>query len=158
MALLSSSSHSNGVSERDKKTRFQTSILARIGHKDTTGSLSDRTWHNEAPGAHGKTGGEAGTDVHSASMRSYFSSDNLEQNENANVLPEMLRYVKIICNEMQNKHQQDDRQEHFRSEWRTIALVVDRLLLITFFIVTSFTTAIIFMNVPSRAKLSDFTD
>ena len=156
VALLSSSS--NGVSERDKRSRFHTGILGRIGHKDTTGSLSDKTWHTDTQGASVKGAAEQQSDVQNASMRTYFSSDNIEQTDNANVMPELLRYVKIICGEMQGKHQQDERQEHFRSEWRTIALVVDRLLLIVFFIVTAFTTAIIFINVPSRAKLSDFVD
>ena len=88
--------------------------------------------------------------------RAFYLPSDSTSSDASKIMPELLHHVRIISNELQTKHKSDQQEEHYRSEWRTVALVVDRLLLITFFIITVFTTAVIFMNVPSHHKLADY--
>ena len=64
------------------------------------------------------------------------------------ILCELLSHVRQINEEMHARHSGKDTEEHYKSEWRMVALVLDRILLIIFFIMTLFTCVTIFVNVP----------
>ncbi len=72
----------------------------------------------------------------------YSSSDS------AGVLGEMLCHVKQMNEEIHTRHVASDADEQYKSEWRMVALVLDRILLILFFTMTVFTCVVIFVNVP----------
>ena len=61
---------------------------------------------------------------------------------------EMLSHVKQMNEEIHQRHVVDDADEHYKSEWRMVALALDRILLILFFLMTLFTCIVIFINVP----------
>ena len=80
--------------------------------------------------------------------------NNIEQAEeytctdSNSVLCELLNHVKQINEELHGRHTNQDADEVYKCEWRMVALVLDRLLLIIFFIITVFTCVVIFVNVP----------
>ena len=138
-------------------SHFTSNILNNIGHKSTPPRNQYKsTWSGGGGGvstANHRSGGGATelNDIQSASMRSYYSYSDGDggSGEGGSLLPELLHHVRIIADELRNKHVMDETEEQCKSEWRTVALVIDRLLLITFFIVTVFTCSVIFINVPS---------
>ena len=84
-------------------------------------------------------------------VRGHFSnhvSDTFDQSDSGSVLLELLGHVKQLNEELHQRHASDDTEEHYKSEWRMVALVLDRILLILFFIMTVFTCVVIFVNVP----------
>ena len=72
----------------------------------------------------------------------------VDYTDNGSVICELLHYVKQINEEMHSRHINHDVDDHYKSEWRMVALVLDRVLLILFFIITVFTSLVIFINVP----------
>ena len=64
------------------------------------------------------------------------------------ILCELLSHVKQLNEEIHQRHMTGDTDDHYKSEWRMVALVLDRILLILFFCVTVFTSTVIFINVP----------
>ena len=68
--------------------------------------------------------------------------------ESSALLSELLQHVRQINEEMHSRASSKDTDEHYKSEWRMVALVLDRILLIVFFIMTLFTCVTIFVNVP----------
>ena len=64
------------------------------------------------------------------------------------LLSELLTHVRQINEEMHSRASGQDTDDHYKSEWRMVALVLDRILLIIFFIMTLFTCVTIFVNVP----------
>ena len=65
------------------------------------------------------------------------------------VLCELLSQVKQIGSDLHENHRVSEFDTLYKSEWRKVALVLDRLLLITFFVVTCITCGTIFINVPA---------
>lgn len=77
------------------------------------------------------------------------TSEAFTDSSNSNsILCELLSHVKQINEEMHGRHTTKDADEVYKSEWRMVALVLDRLLLIIFFVMTVFTCVVIFVNVP----------
>ena len=68
-----------------------------------------------------------------------------EQNE---AMCDMLSHVKMLNEEIHQRHVAKDADDHYKSEWRMVALILDRILLILFFLMTTFTCVVIFINVP----------
>ena len=68
--------------------------------------------------------------------------------DSTGILGEMLCHVKQMNEEIHQRHVSADADEQYKSEWRMVALVLDRILLILFFIMTVFTCVVIFVNVP----------
>ena len=64
------------------------------------------------------------------------------------VMGDMLSHVRMMNEEIHQRHVAQDADEHYKSEWRMVALILDRILLILFFLMTSFTCIVIFINVP----------
>ena len=75
-------------------------------------------------------------------------TDSGEYSDNGSVICELLHHVKQINEELHSRNVNRDVDDHYKSEWRMVALVLDRILLIIFFIVTVFTSVVIFINVP----------
>lgn len=72
----------------------------------------------------------------------------LDQSDSTSVLVELLNHMKQLTEELHHRHVTDDTDAHYKSEWRMVALVLDRILLLIFFIMTVFTCVVIFVNVP----------
>ncbi len=76
--------------------------------------------------------------------------DNTDLTDNNAVLGELLAHVRQLNEEIHQRHIGSDADEHYKSEWRMVALILDRILLIIFFIMTVFTCVVIFVNVPDQ--------
>ncbi len=74
---------------------------------------------------------------------------DLGEGSNNEALYELVSHVKQINEELHQRYVSQDGDDQLKSEWRMIAVVLDRLLLIIFLIMTIFTSIIIFVNVPS---------
>ena len=74
--------------------------------------------------------------------------DLLDDPDDQSVIGDLLSHVKQLNEEIHNRHTSQEAEEHYKSEWRMVALVLDRMLLIIFFIITILTSVIIFVNVP----------
>ena len=72
-----------------------------------------------------------------------------DSGDNSSMLQELLHHVKQLTEELHQRHINSDADTHFKSEWRMVALVLDRLLLIIFFIITVLTSTVIFLNQPN---------
>ena len=75
----------------------------------------------------------------------HYPTDN---QEGSVVMGDMLSHVRMINEEMHQRHVAQDADEHYKSEWRMVALVLDRIFLILFFLMTSIMSIVIFVNVP----------
>ena len=78
-----------------------------------------------------------------AEPRDYEGSDT------NTLLYELLSHVKQVNEEIHQHLSAMETDDILKSEWRLVALILDRLLLILFFIMTCFTSIVIFINVPS---------
>lgn len=78
----------------------------------------------------------------------HHHTDVTDYTDNGSVMCELLHHVKQINEELHSRHVNKDVDDHYKSEWRMVALVLDRMLLIIFFIITVFTSVVIFINVP----------
>ena len=74
-----------------------------------------------------------------------YPTDN---REGGVVMGDILSHVRMVNEEIHQRHVAQDADEHYKSEWRMVALVLDRILLILFFLVTSIMSIVIFVNVP----------
>lgn len=75
-------------------------------------------------------------------------SNPFYDNSERGLLTELVFHVKQINEELRQRHITRNAVDYYKSEWRMVALVLDRILLIVFFIITVFTCVIIFINVP----------
>ena len=64
------------------------------------------------------------------------------------IMSELLSNTRSITEEIHSRNIAKDVDDHYKSEWRMVALVLDRILLILFFLMTLFTCIVIFINVP----------
>ena len=64
------------------------------------------------------------------------------------IMADVLTNVRQLNEEIHSRHVTQDMDEYYKSEWRMVALVLDRLLLILFFILTVLICVTIFVNVP----------
>lgn len=80
------------------------------------------------------------------SQQDYSSS--FSQPPQNDAVPEILNHVRQLNEELHVRHVNRNMEDHYKGEWRMVALVLDRLLLITFFVMTVFTGVVIFVNVP----------
>lgn len=71
-----------------------------------------------------------------------------EYTDTNSLLCELVAHVKQINEELHMRHYDKEHDEQYKSEWQLVALVLDRCLLVIFFIMTSFICVIIFVNVP----------
>ena len=78
--------------------------------------------------------------------------DTSDLSDSNTVLGELLAHVRQLNEEIHQRHIGNDADEHYKSEWRMVALILDRILLILFFIMTVFTCVVIFVNVPDWKK------
>lgn len=78
--------------------------------------------------------------------RTFTEPDYMEQGDS--VMQELMSHVKQINEELHQRHTAQEHEEQLKSEWRMVAHVLDRLLLILFFLMTIFTSAVIFVNIP----------
>ena len=78
----------------------------------------------------------------------FGNHDTSDLSDNNTVLGELLAHVRQLNEEIHQRHIGNDADEHYKSEWRMVALILDRILLILFFIMTVFTCVVIFVNVP----------
>ena len=74
--------------------------------------------------------------------------EDVDLGDASSVMCEVLSHVRQLNEEIHNRHTASDSDHHYKSEWRMVALVLDRMLLILFFIITVFTCVVIFVNVP----------
>ena len=82
--------------------------------------------------------------IHDTLERRY-PTDN---REGGVVMGDILSHVRMVNEEIHQRHVAQDADEHYKSEWRMVALVLDRILLILFFLMTSIMSIVIFVNVP----------
>ena len=82
----------------------------------------------------------------------FGNHDTGDLSDNNTVLGELLAHVRQLNEEIHQRHIGNDADEHYKSEWRMVALILDRILLILFFIMTVFTCVVIFVNVPDWKK------
>ena len=82
----------------------------------------------------------------------FGNHDTSDLSDNNTVLGELLAHVRQLNEEIHQRHIGNDADEHYKSEWRMVALILDRILLILFFIMTVFTCVVIFVNVPDWKK------
>ena len=85
----------------------------------------------------------------------FGNHDTSDLSDNNTVLGELLAHVRQLNEEIHQRHIGNDADEHYKSEWRMVALILDRILLILFFIMTVFTCVVIFVNVPDWKKWID---
>ena len=80
--------------------------------------------------------------------RQYIQPEITDLSDKETVRLELLSSVRQMNDRLHMRHSNSDKDEYYKSEWRMVALVLDRLLLIVFFIMTVFICVAIFVNVP----------
>jgi hypothetical protein len=74
--------------------------------------------------------------------------DQADRPDCLNILSELTTIIDQINADLRRNYKHANNEELRKSEWRKVALVLDRLLLIAFFVVTCFACTAIFANVP----------
>jgi hypothetical protein len=74
--------------------------------------------------------------------------DPSDRSDCLNILCELASVIGQINSDLSRNNKRAHKEELRKSEWRKVALVLDRLLLITFFVITCLACTAIFANVP----------
>ena len=104
--------------------------------------------HNDRPSPHRVRSHQRTTNHHVNNHHLEQQQVEVDYTDSNSILCDLLSHVKQINEELHGRHTNQDADEVYKTEWRMVALVLDRLLLIIFFIMTVFTCVVIFVNVP----------
>ncbi|KAK2147143.1 hypothetical protein LSH36_568g03027 [Paralvinella palmiformis] len=111
------------------------------------GSHSSSQYNHNHSDVHTMTNSKSRRDRYEPSSLS--EPRDYEGSDTNTLLYELLCHVKQVNEEIHQHLTNQETEEIFKSEWRLVALILDRLLLILFFIMTCFTSIVIFVNVPN---------
>jgi hypothetical protein len=81
--------------------------------------------------------------------RRHKKRDVSSDNETHQLLGELLFHIRKMSTKTQERYATRAFEDCYKAEWRQVAQVFDRVLLITFFLMTSVTTITIFAMAPS---------